>query len=83
METTKLTVRVPRAALEAAKAYARAHNTTLTRLITEYLRRLAEPEDYLAQAPTVQRLTGSLSPEARPEEYLVHLEEKYGSSRPR
>ena len=83
METTKLTVRVPRTALEAAKAYARAHNTTLTRLITEYLRRLAEPEDYLSQAPTVQRLTGSLSPEARPEEYLTYLEEKYGPSRPR
>jgi len=36
---TKLTVRVPRDLLDNAKRYASAHNTTLTELISQYLRR--------------------------------------------
>lgn len=39
-ETTKLTVRVPREHLEAAKAYARQHGVTLTEVIDRYLRAL-------------------------------------------
>jgi hypothetical protein len=40
MEETKLTVRVPSALLENVKRYARQHNTTLTSLIGEYLKRI-------------------------------------------
>ena len=40
MEQTKLTVRVPRKLLEGAKQYAAENNTTLTRLVSEYLRQL-------------------------------------------
>ena len=39
-ETTKLTIRVPRDHLEAAKAYARRHGVTLTEVIDRYLRAL-------------------------------------------
>ena len=40
MEQTKLTVRLHRDLLEGAKQYAREHDTTLTRLVSEYLRQL-------------------------------------------
>ena len=41
MERTKLTIRVSRDLLDGAKRYAKVHNTTLTRLVSEYLRRLS------------------------------------------
>jgi hypothetical protein len=75
---TKLTVRVPRRLLENAKRYARENNTTLTELISAYLKQIpSEPGD-LEQAPLVRRLTGSLSRDVKLGDYKKHLEEKYG-----
>jgi hypothetical protein len=79
MEKTKLTVRVPRALLEGAKRYASEHDTTLTRLVSEFLRRLSIQDDFLADAPVVRRLSGILSPDATVEDYRKCLEEKCGS----
>jgi hypothetical protein len=78
MEKTKLTVRVPRELLERAKRYAHEHNTTLTRLVSEYLRQLSTQGDPLADAPVVRRLSGTLSPDASVEDYYKYLEEKHG-----
>lgn len=78
MEETKLTIRLPRPLLDNVKQYARQHNTTLTNLISEYLRRIPSQEELLNQAPTVKRLTGTLSAELTPEDYKSHLEDKYG-----
>ena len=78
MQETKLTIRLPRILLENVKLYARQHNTTLTNLISEYLRRIPAQEELLNQAPTVKRLTGTLSAELTTEDYKTHLEEKYG-----
>ncbi len=75
---TKLTVRVPRHLLENAKQYARAHQTTLTELISAYLGRIPSEPSILDEAPVVRRLTGLLSPEVTLEDYKKHLEEKYG-----
>ena len=60
MQQTKLTIRVHKELLEGAKRYARAHNTTLTRLVSAYLRQLGAQEGLLANAPIVQRLSGVL-----------------------
>ena len=79
MEKTKLTIRVPRDLLDGAKQYASEHNTTLTRLVSEYLRRLGAQNDPLADAPVVRRLSGSLSPDAAVEDYATFLEEKHGA----
>ncbi|NOX60342.1 MAG: hypothetical protein GXP42_00105 [Chloroflexi bacterium] len=80
-DMTKLTVRVPKPLLESAKHYARAHETTLTRLIVEHLHRLAREadvkEDWLRDAPIVRRLSGVLPPEATIEDYQDYLVEKY------
>jgi hypothetical protein len=79
MEDTKLTIRVPRDLLEGAKRYASANHTTLTRLISEYLRQLSLQDDPLADAPIVRRLSGTLSQEVSEEDYGHYLERKYGS----
>ena len=62
MERTKLTVRVPKQFLDGAKQYAAEHDTTVTRLITEYLRRLDIESDIFEDAPIVRRLAGTLPP---------------------
>lgn len=77
METTKLTVRVPRPLLEGAKRYAYARNITLTHLIAEFLRQLDIAGDPLADAPIVQRLSGVLTEETSIDDYHRYLEEKY------
>lgn len=78
MEKTKLTIRIPRELLEEAKRYAEENNTTLTKLVSEYLRRLAASDDPLAGAPVVRRLSGILSEDASANDYRQHLERKYG-----
>jgi hypothetical protein len=75
---TKLTVRVPRHLLMNAKRYAKTHQTTLTELISTFLRHIPAESDVLEQAPAVRRLTGLLSPTISTEDYKKHLEDKYG-----
>ena len=77
MEKTKLTVRVPRDFLDGAKRYAYEHDTTLTRLVSEFLRQLGTQGDFLADAPVVRRLSGTLSPDASIDDYRKYLERKY------
>jgi len=80
MEETKLTVRVPRTLLENVKRYARQHNTTLTSLIGEYLKRIPVQEELLDQAPIVRRLSGILPQDVSVDAYRQHLDEKYGAT---
>ncbi len=76
---TKLTVRVPRHLLANAKRYARAHQTTLTELISTYLQQIPSDSEVLTRAPVVRRLTGLLSSDVSMDDYKKHLEDKYGA----
>ena len=78
MDRTKMTVRVPRDLLEGAKRYASEHDTTITRLVSEFLRQLSLQDDSLADAPLVRRLSGILPLDAAIEDYGRYLEEKHG-----
>ena len=78
MNETKMTVRVPRDLLENAKRYARQNDTTLTRLVSNYLLRLSIQSDLLSDAPIVKRLSGVLSQDVSKEDYQSYLERKYG-----
>ena len=78
MQETKLTVRLPRELLENAKRYARKQNTTVTSLISEYLRRMPASMEILQDAPIVRRLSGTLSKNVSVADYNKHLEAKYG-----
>lgn len=78
MQETKLTIRLSRELLENAKLYARKQNTTVTNLISEYLRRMPASIDVLQDAPIVRRLSGTLSKNTSVADYKKHLEAKYG-----
>lgn len=75
--TAKLTVRLARADLESAKAYAKAHGTTVTELISRHFRRLQaaphEPSAELLQI--VGLLPSNIDGEA---EYREFLAKKHG-----
>ena len=77
MEQTKLTIRLPRDLVEEAKRYAKEHDTSLTRLVSAYLRQLSLKTDSLADAPIVRRLSGILSGDISVKDYYQYLEEKY------
>ena len=79
MDETKLTIRIDRATLENAKRYAKAHGTSLTRLVASHLARLgaADEEGATGEAPVTRRLSGVLSPDASLQDYRDHLEHKH------
>ncbi len=76
MQETKLTVRVPRELLENVKRYAAENNTTLTDLIEAYLQRIPAGKS-MENAPIVRRLSGSLTPNVKIQDYKQHLDDKY------
>jgi hypothetical protein len=63
VETTKLTVRLPREEIAHAKAYAESAGLTLTEVISRYFRRLRalEPSDL---HPDVREVVGLIPPDA-------------------
>ncbi len=61
MEKTKITVRVERDALAAARRYAQQHDATLTSLVTEFFRSVARSERSDQATPILDELTGSLA----------------------
>jgi ABC-type transporter Mla subunit MlaD len=78
MNDARLTIRIPRGLLEEARQYAQENQTTLTRLVSQYLHQLATMRDPLADAPIVRRLSGTLSQDISEDDYRKHLEDKYG-----
>jgi len=76
---TKLTVRVERDLIEAAKRYASQQGISLSQLIEDYLRSLAiQQDEQLVNTPVLERLSGILPSSVTLDEYHRHLEEKYG-----
>lgn len=77
-ETVKLTIRLPRQDVEFAKAYAKAHDLSVTEVIDRYLRRMralqsAEP------SPELDFITGLVPSDVDAEiEYRHYLHEKHG-----
>lgn len=62
MDTTKLTVRLPRENLEFAKRYARDHRLTVTELIDRQLRNLRSRAEARIH-PEVERISGLIPAE--------------------
>ena len=76
-EKKKLTVRVNAQLIEQAKAYAAAHNTSVSQLIETYFLNLAHHEE--EHTPLVQQLTGIIPDDIDAEEvYHDYVMEKYG-----
>ncbi|MCG3212569.1 MAG: hypothetical protein FOGNACKC_06239 [Anaerolineae bacterium] len=77
MEKTKLTLRIEQPVIESAKAYARQHNTTLSKLVSEFLNSLPVDED-APLLPILRELTGVLPADVSLAEHHDFLAEKYG-----
>ena len=77
MTTAKLTLRLPKANIEFAKRYARAHHMTLTELIDRHFRRLRSREEGEIH-PEVEKFSGLVAPDVDAEaEYHEHLSKKH------
>jgi hypothetical protein len=77
LEQTLLSIYVPKVVLEAAKEYARQHNTTVSHLVRLYLHYLSSQAGLLKDAPITHRLSGMLSQDVSVEDYDRYLESKY------
>lgn len=77
---SKLTLSVNSRVVEVAKSYAKSQNTSLSKLIENYLLSLTKNEDKKIRiTPLVESLAGSASGsnEDFKKEYTRYLEEKY------
>jgi hypothetical protein len=77
MTQSKLTIVVERRWVEPAKRYAARHRTSLSKLISEYLRVLAADEQATTETPVLDRMTGILPKEVSKDEHKQHLDAKH------
>ncbi len=72
----KLTLSVDEQVIERARRYSRQHNTSISQLVTTYLRQLDAPSGR-EFSPLVERLRGILPSDVSIEDYRKHLEQKH------
>lgn len=73
----KLTIRVDARLIEQTKAYAAAHNTSVSQLVESFLLELNQQKQAESSTPILDALTGILPAEANIEDYHDYLMEKY------
>lgn len=73
----KLTLSVDERIIERAHRYSQHHNTSISKLVSNYLARLSETGPQRAFSPTVRRLIGILPSDVSVEEYHEHLDAKH------
>lgn len=77
MALKKLTLSVDEDVIETARRYAHESNTSISRLVTQFLARLP-PGEKRRFSHTVRRLLGILPHDVDLAEYSRHLAEKHG-----
>ena len=80
---TKLTLRLDEKLVRRAKAYAKQEGKSLSQMVADYFSLLKQPRDEIGRdqprAPLTQSLRGVLrGAEVDDDDYLRHLDEKYG-----
>ncbi len=79
METTKLTIRLPRKDVEFAKGYAKTHGITVTEVIDHLLRRL-QAVQRTGLHPEVEAISGLVPSDVNARsEYHEHLLRRHPS----
>ncbi|MFN2343928.1 MAG: DUF6364 family protein [Desulfonatronovibrio sp.] len=76
MQTSKLTIRLPKDDLEFAKEYARQHGVSLTQLVNRYFQSIQNATQNVTHAE-VQKITGLIPQDIDLNEYLQHIEKKH------
>lgn len=75
MTKTKLTLSVDPRIVARAKRFSERHETTVSRLVSEFLEGLEDEER--AATPIATRLRGILHDDVKSDEHRVHLEQKH------
>ena len=75
MPKTKLTLSVDARVIERAKRFSKRNETTVSRLVSQFLASLEDEE--APAAPITSRLLGVLPSEVRVEEHREHLLKKH------
>lgn len=79
MPKKRLNITLDHATADRARRYSRRHNTSISRLVSEFLSQLPDEEDATKElTPAVRRLLGIASGGPDREDYRRHLREKYG-----
>ena len=74
MSKKKLTLSVDEAVIRRAKRFSKRNETSVSRLVSEFLASLEDDE--AVSTPVVSRLRGVLPPSATRDEFRAHLEVK-------
>lgn len=77
MSARKLTLNVDERVIDKARRYSTEHNTSISRLVTQFLDAL--PTEHHPLDPDVERLLGVLPPGTNREGYHRHLDEKHAT----
>ena len=75
MSKKKLTLSVDEAVIRRAKRFSKRNETSVSRLVNEFLASLEDDET--VSTPIVSRLRGVLPPSATRDEFRAHLEAKH------
>jgi hypothetical protein len=79
MTKQRLNITVDPIVIERARRYTQRHDTSISKLVTEFLAQLPVDDDFEeALTPTVRRLLGVAKGAGDREDYRRHLVEKYG-----
>jgi hypothetical protein len=79
MSKQRVNITVDPAVVERARRYTQRHNTSISRLVTEFLAQLpVEDDSEESLTPTVRRLLGVARGGGDRDDYRQHLAEKYG-----
>ena len=76
---TKLTLNLDKDVIEEAKAYAKKHKVSLSKLIESYLHSLSKKQEQTEVSPLVESITGVMEPinDDYKKGYTDYLSEKY------
>jgi len=69
---------VEKSLIDATKRYAEMHDTTVSQLISDFLRALIQETAPPSATPVLDKLAGVLPPDTTTSDYWQHLNEKYG-----
>ncbi len=76
--SSKITLYTDNQLVESIKQYAKQHNTSVSKMVTQFFVSILNQEQSIMSTPTkTSKLRGILKHEVLEEEFLTHLEKKY------
>jgi len=76
--SSKITLYTDNQLVDNIKQYAKQHNTSVSKMVTQFFVSILNQEQSIISTPTkTSKLRGILKHEVLEEEYLTHLEKKY------